>query len=254
MATNGLIFLLCLLSYVASLGTAAQLPVLISHDLDMLGATPGECNPASADPCCSEWGWCGHETGHCDCALCVDYSAGGSVPAGSLSGSCPRIVTRSEWGARSSSWVQYISRPVPKVVIHHSTGGTCSDQASCSAKVRGFQNYHMDSNGWGDIGYNFLVGNDGNVYEGRGWDQVGAHAYGQNHVSIGICFIGEFTNQKPNSAAIRAAKNLISCGISLGKISSTYSLYGHRDVGSTACPGNQLYDDIKTWGRYVRKW
>ncbi|XP_078592912.1 peptidoglycan-recognition protein SC2-like isoform X1 [Branchiostoma floridae x Branchiostoma japonicum] len=251
MATNGLVVLFCLLSYAAAQRWRSD--GRCGPNYPAPSANPGECNPNSADPCCSAWGWCGHESGHCDCSTCADYSgtAGGSVPSGSLSGSCPRIVTRAEWGARYSSWVQYISRPVPKVVIHHSTGGTCSDQTACSAKVRGFQNYHMDSNGWGDIGYNFLVGNDGNVYEGRGWDQVGAHAYGQNSVSIGICFIGEFTNQKPNSAAITAAKSLISCGISLGKISSSYSLYGHRDVGSTACPGNKLYDDIKNWGRYV---
>jgi peptidoglycan recognition protein len=59
--------------------------------------------------------------------------------------------------------------------------------------VQGFQDYHMDSNGWSDIGYNFLVGGDGNIYEGRGWERVGAHAPGYNSNSMGICFIGSFT-------------------------------------------------------------
>ena len=39
--------------------------------------------------------------------------------------------------------------------------------------------------GWDDIGYNFLVGEDGNVYEGRGWDTVGAHAAPHNTNSVG---------------------------------------------------------------------
>ena len=39
--------------------------------------------------------------------------------------------------------------------------------------------------GWSDIGYNFLVGEDGNIYEGRGWGKVGAHARGHNSDSIG---------------------------------------------------------------------
>lgn len=39
--------------------------------------------------------------------------------------------------------------------------------------------------GWWDIGYSFMVGEDGNVYEGRGWDQVGAHTYGYNTVGLG---------------------------------------------------------------------
>jgi N-acetylmuramoyl-L-alanine amidase len=51
----------------------------------------------------------------------------------------------------------------------------------------------MDNNGWNDIGYNFLVGEDGNVYEGQGWNYVGAHAPAYNLRSIGICIIGDFT-------------------------------------------------------------
>jgi N-acetylmuramoyl-L-alanine amidase len=53
----------------------------------------------------------------------------------------------------------------------------------------------MDTNGWIDIGYNFLVGEDGNIYEGRGWNNVGAHATNWNSKSIGICVIGDFTGK-----------------------------------------------------------
>ena len=52
------------------------------------------------------------------------------------------------------------------------------------------------------------------MYEGRGWDTVGAHARGHNSESIGIAFIGDFRNRKPNSDALDAAKQLISCGVS----------------------------------------
>lgn len=41
------------------------------------------------------------------------------------------------------------------------------------------QTYHIESKSWDDIGYNFLVGGDGSVYEGRGWDKQGAHTKGQ---------------------------------------------------------------------------
>ena len=87
-----------------------------------------------------------------------------------------------------------ISTPVPFTVIHH--GGSndyCTTQTQCAAIVRAYQNYHIDSNGWNDIGYNFVVGEDGNVYEGRGWEAVGAHAPTYNTKSIGICIIGDFT-------------------------------------------------------------
>jgi N-acetylmuramoyl-L-alanine amidase len=51
----------------------------------------------------------------------------------------------------------------------------------------------MDTNKWDDIGYNFVVGEDGNVYEGRGWNAVDSHAVPYNRNSIGICIIGDFT-------------------------------------------------------------
>jgi N-acetylmuramoyl-L-alanine amidase len=86
--------------------------------------------------------------------------------------------------------------PVPYSVVHH--GGSpsyCYDQASCAAIVRSYQNYHIDFNGWDDIGYSFVVGEDGNIYEGRGWGVVGAHAPNYNTRSIGICVIGDFTGE-----------------------------------------------------------
>lgn len=38
--------------------------------------------------------------------------------------------------------------------------------------------------------YNFLVGGDGLIYEGRGWGKKGAHTFGFNSQSVGIAFIG----------------------------------------------------------------
>lgn len=59
------------------------------------------------------------------------------------------------------------------------------------------QNYHINEKKWSDIGYNFLVGEDGNVYEGRGWAKTGAHTKGYNNKSIGICIIGNYDSEYP---------------------------------------------------------
>ena len=104
--------------------------------------------------------------------------------------------------------------------------------------------------GWSDIGYSFLVGQDGNIYEGRGWHHVGAHTQGYNSRGFAASVMGSFMHRKPNDAALNAIKNLIQCGVSHGYITSTYSLYGHRDVGSTNCPGDALYQEIRTWPHY----
>ena len=110
---------------------------------------------------------------------------------------CPTIVTRAQCNLRApSGTADTLSRPVPTAVIHHGESETsCTTQAECCTIVRAYQNYHMDDNGWIDIGFNFLVGEDGSVYEGRGWASVGAHAAGCNTKSIGICYIGDFTSK-----------------------------------------------------------
>lgn len=137
------------------------------------------------------------------------------------------------------------------VFIHHTTGNGCRDKASCSRAIRGHQNYHMDKNGWPDIGYSFLVGGDGRIYEGRGWGQVGAHTRGYNHNGIAISFVGDFMKQTPNAGMLKAARNLIACGIRKGKISAKHSLHGHRDANCTACPGDMLYNIIRKWARFA---
>lgn len=108
----------------------------------------------------------------------------------------------------------------------------------------------MNGNGWADIGYNFLIGGDGAVYEGRGWGKQGAHAPGYNDKSVGISFIGTFFTVLPVPSAITSAKNLIACGVSLGHVSSSYQLIGHRQAIATDCPGNALFNEIKTWPRF----
>ncbi|KAH9487706.1 hypothetical protein Btru_069429 [Bulinus truncatus] len=165
---------------------------------------------------------------------------------------CPQIVTRAEWGARESKSVNYLTdQPVPYVFIHHSAGRECFNLTSCISVVRGYQNFHMDTRVWDDIGYSFVVGGDGTVFDGRGWDRIGAHTLGYNSVGLGICLSGDFTDHLPPQVQMDAAKSLIDCGMSLGKIDMNYTLRGHRDMKpSTTCPGDTLYAEIRTWPHY----
>ncbi|KAM5145433.1 peptidoglycan recognition protein 1-like [Mantella aurantiaca] len=164
--------------------------------------------------------------------------------------SCPTIVSRAQWGARNPTCRSTLSTPVPNVIIHHTEGSFCNSQATCSAQVRNIQNYHMNTRKWCDIGYNFLVGEDGRVYEGRGWRTVGTHARSYNPISIGISFIGSFTNRDPNSAALNATRQLIACGVPRNFIGRNYVLKGHRNVNPTSCPGNSLYRVIQGWPHF----
>ncbi|KAG7211020.1 hypothetical protein KM043_016382 [Ampulex compressa] len=163
------------------------------------------------------------------------------------------IITRAQWGARPANGRVNPLRqnPAPYVVIHHANSTACTTQAICQARMRSFQNYHIDTKKWSDIGYNFVIGEDGNIYEGRGWGKAGAHSTNYNSKSVGICFIGDFNARVPNAAAIGAARKLINWAMNNNKITSTYKLVGHRQTATTRCPGNNLYNLIKTWPHWV---
>ncbi|XP_075771384.1 peptidoglycan-recognition protein SC2-like [Pelodiscus sinensis] len=163
---------------------------------------------------------------------------------------CPTIVSRSQWGARPPKSRVPLKTPVPLLIIHHTDGKSCSSQAACSRVVKGIQNDHMDRNRWADIGYNFLVGEDGRVYEGRGWTTRGAHAPSMNKISLGVSFMGSYTGRTPSPAALNAARGLIQCAISRGYLRRDYTLKGHRNVNPTDCPGNALYRLITKWPHF----
>ena len=67
--------------------------------------------------------------------------------------------------------------------------------------------------GFSDIGYSWLIGEDGAAYEGRGWGVVGAHTRGYNSNSYAFSVMGNFMNRNPNAAALRAVRNIIACGV-----------------------------------------
>lgn len=129
--------------------------------------------------------------------------------------------------------------PVALVYGHHTVTPT---PLNPSAEVQQLRNIDMQhrAKGWGGIGYNFVVGPSGTVYEGRG-QKVGAHNDGENSTSIGIAFLGDFTKVPPTPAAAIAAVELLQHLRAVGALTSSYRLRGHRDSDSTACPGNQLY-------------
>lgn len=163
-----------------------------------------------------------------------------------------RIISRSEWGARNSKLpVQsFTVNPPPYVIVHHSASPSCLTKDKCTAALQAIQNFHMDNREWNDIGYNFLVCEDGNVYEGRGWGKIGAHALRYNSNSIGICMIGHYVSTSPNNAALAALKDLIQQGVAKGHIEKDYKLLGHGQVGATECPGGALYNEMKTWKQW----
>lgn len=113
--------------------------------------------------------------------------------------------------------------------------------------MRSIQNYHMDSIGCDDIGFNFFVGGDGVVYVGRGWDVRGEHTFGYNAKSIGIALIGTFTDEAPPKQQLIAAHTIIAEGVKQKILVEDYKLYGQRQLSGGESPGEALFKIIMKW-------
>ncbi|XP_071095149.1 peptidoglycan-recognition protein SD-like [Haliotis cracherodii] len=208
---------------------------------DMFNCTNGTFVPVQHG---SKIGWImkGEITFHKEC-LTDSHLAG-----------CPVLITRSEWGARPAHLgVGTLVKTPDYVIIHHGATAGCNNKEDCVKIMQSYQNFHLDGRGWSDIGYNFAIGDDGNVYEGRGWDAVGAHTGGCNSKSIGIVFIGNFNNREPSEAALDALKKILECGVRNGKLMTSFRLLGRRDVTIrfwSESPGDKLYAIIQKWKHY----
>ncbi|CAH1780357.1 unnamed protein product [Owenia fusiformis] len=166
------------------------------------------------------------------------------------------IVSRAEWNASEPKGTTNFTGNKPYATIHHTAMARCFDLAACKRQIKVIQDFHQNNRSWWDIGYNFLIGEDGRVYEGRGWYSKGAHAgLPFNNLAYGISIMGNFMTFLPDKKALDAFKNLVQCGIDNGRIQSNYSLIGHRQAnepGYTVCPGTALYCHVQTWEHFER--
>ena len=173
----------------------------------------------------------------------------------------PRIIPRSAWNANEKI-VRAAPRYAPTLrfaVVHHTAGSSSYGPEESAAIVRGIELYHVKANGWNDIGYNFLVDRYGQVFEGRGGGMqrnvIGAHAAGFNTGSVGVAVLGTYSAKAPTREAEDALGKLLAWRLDVGHVDPASSamvssgarpaylraISGHRDTGSTACPGNALY-------------
>ncbi|NED15716.1 N-acetylmuramoyl-L-alanine amidase [Streptomyces sp. SID9124] len=185
----------------------------------------------------------------------------------------PRIVTRKGWGAdeklREKGFAY--TRTVKAAFVHHSATGNTYRCSQAPSVIRGIYRFHVRSNGWRDLGYNFLVDKCGNVYEGRAGGVtravLGAHTLGFNTDTMGIAVLGTFRDSRPPAAAVTAVSRLTAWKLGLsgadptgkvrlvsagggkykkGKRVEMNVISGHRDGFATDCPGARLYKKLGT--------
>lgn len=135
-------------------------------------------------------------------------------------------------------------REINKIIIHCSA--TKPEQ---NIGVNNIRKWHTDpvpqGNGWRDVGYHYVIKLDGTLEKGRDIHETGAHAYGYNTNSIGICLAGgvdKFNNPKQNYTANQyySLKKLLDV---LCVTFPNADIIGHNDVSNKACP----VFNVKEW-------
>lgn len=170
----------------------------------------------------------------------------------------PYYCTRTCWVARAPSCAITTMSSLNRAVIHHTAATSdyaTTGEADTKPKIRGIQNYHMDNNGWCDIGYHFLVNKQGNIFSGRqdsgtiSMNVRGAHD-SCNEGSFGFTLLGNYdvnavTAVSKDKLAEIIAKRMPSgwdpTGTGTAYCGTTDKLIGHRQVYATACPGANVW-------------
>lgn len=156
----------------------------------------------------------------------------------------PTILPRSAWGARAPT-CRSLTSPY-RLVVHHTASPT-NDSFTPEARLRQTQAYHMDSRGYCDVAYNFLMSRDARVWEGRGDGVLGGHTLNQNAGNMALCIIGTYTTdtltpQQSCALAGWMAWQSTRHGIALNRT----NIKGHREWGSTACPGDTVFAQLNS--------
>ncbi len=190
------------------------------------------------------------------------------TPAATTRAPQPVIQTRASWNPRPYKGTPEIAKELKMAIVHHTVNRNGYTAGEVPGMIAAIQRYHMDSNGWNDIAYNFIVDRFGRVWDARAGGThnavIGGHAYGHNTSTTGISVLGDHQLARPPAAVIEAVTALAAwkldlhgCDVaqpvfyssaSTGK-SGTYSrIIGHRDVGAsgggTSCPGQYLYPQL----------
>lgn len=164
--------------------------------------------------------------------------------------------------------------PTPTVVKHvilHHAAGSNTDTFYLNT-IRNYYLLHTQTNGWDDIGYNYLVAPNGDIYNGRDGFQygddnvIGAHMCARNTNTMGICLLGNYHNTGyiPTDTAIASINQLITWKLFKEQLLNAFDstlhpvnnpvgylgvIAGHREgcnAGYTECPGEQYFQSIET--------
>lgn len=127
-------------------------------------------------------------------------------------------------------------RVIKEIIVHCS-----ATPEGCNFDVNDIRRWHKQQ-GWSDIGYHYVIGRHGELWNGRDVDVQGAHCAegGHNRYSIGVCYIGGCAKDGKTPKDTRTLQQkavLIQLLTDLKRLYPMAKIYGHRDFTmKKACP------------------
>ena len=208
-----------------------------------------------------------------------------TTPSATALPSQPGIITRAQWGA-DESWRSVnedcdqprYAKNVTYMVIHHTVNANDYSRADAAAIIRGIYQFHVFTNGWCDIAYNFLVDRFGQVFEGRAGGireaVIGGHSGGFNTNSTGVAMLGDFQVGTVPQATYDSLRKLMAFKLGLHGVNplgttvvhtvshpssrfpadqdiAVQTVVPHGDLSKTTCPGAYLRQLIPNLRRDV---
>lgn len=194
------------------------------------------------------------------------------------------FVTREQWEAENETGDSpTLYNPIATVIVHHTNSEMCFNLTGCTIQVRsvsppsalsqslipvwdqagklgnlldelGVVSQQLGKlqrlafrNGMSDIEYNFLVGGDGRVYEGRGWRTAGGHTFNWNSRSLGVALVGTFTYEAPADEQLASLALLLEWGVQHGRVHAQFKLAGKCQLKRDPSPGARVMVRIRRW-------
>lgn len=159
------------------------------------------------------------------------------IPAG--------VIARTQWARGAPRpWLADPMNGVGRITVHHDGMSPFYDASwgGAAKRIEAIRAAHVGQ-GWADIGYHYVVDPSGRVWQGRPLALQGAHVKVANPHNLGICVLGNFEEQRPTPAALRAVEDLVAMersrfGVPLAQV------YTHQELSPTACPGRSLQGEM----------
>lgn len=150
------------------------------------------------------------------------------------------MVSRRQWGADLLKSNHNPMKGVNKITVHHTSEYPGMDRHNDVEVVKKISDFHRERRQWADIGYHFLIGRDGRIYEGRSTEIQGAHVRNNNPHNLGISLIGNFNKHPPSKEQLRTLRSFLRLQQRKHQVPNS-KVFGHRDFNATECPGKFLY-------------